>query len=202
MVRVFRTLGIVLVISIAVGYALRGRLGRLADLRLCWTPVLFASLLAGLIPVFVTVPSGPARILIAVANIGILAFMIQNARFTRGLLRVGLVLCIAGWFLNGVVNAANGGMPLSLWAYARSGQHQSVTQGKGGFFKIVIADKNTVLKPLGDVIPIAPIHMVLSIGDLLLALGVGVVITGAMTSKHPDAQSFGSSEAAGSEASA
>lgn len=177
---VFLTLGIMLIVAIAIGYLLGGRLERLADLRLRWLPVLFACLLLGLLPLLAGLSPVPSRAVVAVANIGVLAFLLRNTLDSSGAVRVGMALLLAGWLLNAVVIVANGGMPLSARAYALSGQHDAITQGKGGFFKIVLADDDTVLKPLGDVIPLSPIHQVLSIGDLVLVAGIGVVVAAAM----------------------
>lgn len=176
----FLTLGITLAVALAAGYSTGGRMRRLADLRIAGLPFVFAALVLGLAPLVVEMPDALGRVLVAAANVVVLACVAVNLRRHRGAVRAGMAVIAAGWALNAVVIAANGGMPLSRWAYAQSGQTDPITEGEGGFFKIVAAGPGSRLRPLGDVIPIEPLRQVLSVGDLLLMAGIGVVVAGGM----------------------
>ncbi|MBL7500738.1 DUF5317 domain-containing protein [Frankia sp. CNm7] len=85
----------------------------------------------------------------------------------------GLFLMFVGLALNAVVIGANDGrMPVSTAAVSSAGLDQSHTTDSGH----VAAGSDTRLRPLGDVIPfpfwVAP--AVLSVGDVLIASGVGL----------------------------
>jgi hypothetical protein len=69
---------------------------------------------------------------------------------------------------------------LSRWAYAASGQTARITEGSRGFYRIVLAGPKTTLLRLGDVIPIKLFRQVVSIGDIVLFLGIAFVIAAAM----------------------
>lgn len=176
----FKILLLTLGLSIAAGWIARGRLRNLSGLQFRGVPFLLAALLVALLPLLVTVSDGTARALSVVANLVVIAFLVVNARAQRGGVRAGIAVIVAGWALNALVITANAGMPLSTWAYAQSGQTDEITAGEGGFYKIVVADSDTVLRPLGDVIPIRAIAQVVSIGDILIVAGIGIVVVVAM----------------------
>lgn len=176
----FKLTIVTLVASIAAGYAAGGRLRRLADLQLRGVPVLLASLVVALLPLLVEVSDSSARWLTAIANLVVIAFLAVNVRANAGLVRVGLAVVAAGWLLNAIVIAANGGMPLSVWAYEQSGQTDPITAGEDGFYKIVVAGEDSRLRFLGDAIPVRALGQVVSVGDILLSVGIGVAVVGGM----------------------
>jgi hypothetical protein len=137
------------------------------------------------LPLFMDSLESSRRAFQLTAFAGVLLFLIVNIAGTRGGVRAGFLIVGLGWALNFIVIAANKGMPLSLWAYAKSGQTEAVTQGSGGFYRIVVAHPGTLFRPLGDVIPVRAIHQVLSIGDCLLLLGASVVIAFGMHLRAP-----------------
>lgn len=166
--------------GIVAGFLARGSFSALSTVRLSWAPVLIVSLVVGTIPYYVALPSGPRKLLQFLAHAGVLAFLSINVARSRGGVRAGIVIAALGWLLNAIVIVANGGMPLSVWAYAESGQTMRIEPGRGGFFRIVVAGPDTVLRPLGDVIPVRAIGQVVSIGDLVLMVGIAVVIAAGM----------------------
>jgi hypothetical protein len=172
-------------LGLVVGFATRGSLKGLTTLHFRWTPVLFVSLVIAMLPLFVDSLESNRRVFQLTAFAGVLLFLIVNIAETRGGVRAGFLVVGLGWALNFVVIAANKGMPLSLWAYAQSGQSQAVTEGSGGFYRIVIAHPGTLFRPLGDVIPVRVFHQVLSIGDVLLILGASIVIATGMHMRAP-----------------
>ncbi|HVL89034.1 MAG TPA: DUF5317 family protein [Actinomycetota bacterium] len=176
----FKLMALTIAAAVAAGFLARGRLRRLADVQFRGLPILFVSLGVALLPLLVEVSDSAARWLTGIANLVVIAFLAVNVRAMRGLIRVGLVVVAAGWMLNAIVIAANAGMPLSVRAYERSGQTDPITAGQGGFYKIVVADDDTTLRFLGDAIPVRALGQVVSVGDILLSVGIGVAVTGGM----------------------
>ena len=175
-----KILAIVLVASVLLGWTTRGRIGDLAHVSLRWTALLYASVVMGLAPLLLSIGHSASRALVTCGYILLMFFLVMNAMRLRGSLRIGLAVLCLGWVLNATPFIANGGMPLSLWAYARSGIRESPTPSRGGFFKIIIATSASKLKFLGDVIPVNVIREVVSLGDLTLGLGVGIIIVAGM----------------------
>jgi len=166
--------------GLVVGFVLGGRVKGLTNIRFRLSPLLFISVVLALLPFWFHGLEPSRRIFSLVAYAGVLLFLVINIAAERGAVRAGLLVITLGWALNFIVIAANRGMPMSLWAYAKSGQTEAVTQGSGGFYRIVIAHPGSILRPLGDVIPIRAFHEVLSIGDCVLILGVAFVIAAGM----------------------
>jgi len=173
-------LGTAIGVGLIAGLLGHGHTGALKDLRFHWPLVLFASLIVGVLPYYVSMSAAPRKILQFAAYSGVLIFLLANIAWSRGGVRTGFLVLGLGWALNFAVIAANGGMPLSMWAWSHSGQAGAPTPGKGGFFKIVIAHPGTWFKPLGDVIPIRAIGQVLSMGDVILIVGIAFVIAAGM----------------------
>jgi hypothetical protein len=177
--------GLAALAGIAAGYAFKGRLGRIGTIALSARALVFAALAIMVFGSFVDLGAGPDRVLVALGYGLVAAFLVANVRRFSGALRFGLLALALGWSLNATVIMVNGGMPLSRAAYAASGQHEAtLTPGTGGFFKIVIADETTVMRPLGDVIPVRAVGKVLSAGDLVLMLGLAVSIAAAMQGRR------------------
>jgi Family of unknown function (DUF5317) len=109
------------------------------------------------------------------------AFCVRNRRLA------GVPLVAVGLGLNALVVLANGAMPVSLAAAARSGVpiHQIAS---GGDARHTIATGGTTLRWLGDVIP-APLPVrpeVVSPGDVLIAAGLGeFVLLGMQPRRRP-----------------
>jgi hypothetical protein len=175
-------------LGIVAGLVTRGSFKGLTILRFRWAPVLFASLVVALLPFYVNSLEPSRHIFSLAAFAGVLVFLVVNIAAARGGVRVGFLVVGLGWALNFIVIAANKGMPLSLWAYAKSGQTAAVTEGSGGFYRIVVAHPGTLLRPLGDVIPVRVFTQVLSIGDCLLILGAAIIIATAMHVRAPAAR--------------
>lgn len=92
----------------------------------------------------------------------------RSQQFGLGTLSVGLLG-------NGVAIAANGRMPYSMDAAVRVGLTPTLTTPKNS-----PAELDTVLPWLGDVIPVAPLRAVISIGDIGIAIGVAVLVAAIM----------------------
>jgi hypothetical protein len=167
-------------LGLIVGFLARGTLNGLKDLhfRIVW--ILFLSVLVGLLPLFGDSLNSHRHAFQLISYAGVLAFLVVNILTSRSEVRAGMLVITTGWALNFIVIAANHGMPLSRWAYAASGQAGRITQGSGGFYRIVVAGPHTKLLRLGDVIPVKPYSVVVSIGDIFLILGIAIVIAAAM----------------------
>jgi hypothetical protein len=171
-------IGLGLLAGVLAGGSLKG----LKDIHFRLTWVLFVSVTVALLPVFVESIGTQRRLIELVGFLGVLIFLVVNIVTTRGETRAALLVIGIGWALNAIVIVANGGMPVSRWAYAASGQSEHIRQGFGSFYRVVIAGPKTKLLRLGDVIPIRVFREVVSIGDLFLMVGIALVIVAAMRS--------------------
>jgi len=114
--------------------------------------------------------------LVGASAVLIAAWFATNLGPARGLLRAGLAVALLGSAMNLAVMAPNGGMPVSRVALeAIDGGHFDVADGH--LYKHRLADHRTVFAPLGDVIPVRPLHLVASAGDVVLLVGLLGVAT-------------------------
>lgn len=168
------------VLSIPIGILTGGRPRNLGSVRITGAPFALLSL-ALMVLVRVAPAGGRADGALIVASYALAAvFLSLNVAKHRRALRVGFLVLALGWGLNAAVMTANGGMPLSLAAHYATGETTPPTPGEGGFFKLVVADEHTVLRPLGDVIPLPPLNKVASAGDLVMMLGMAIVVAAGM----------------------
>lgn len=174
-----------LIVGIAAGYLAGGRIRRLEHVRFSAGVLAFGALAVMVVESVADFGEPADRILVAAGYLLAAVFLAVNLRRHAGILRVAVAVLALGWVLNATVMVANGGMPLSLDAYAASGQTEAPTPGRGGFFKIVIADETTALRPLGDVIPLAPYRQVVSAGDLVLLAGLALALAAGMRTSAP-----------------
>ena len=114
-----------------------------------------------------------ALALLLVSNTFVALFIALNQRLP------GMLLIAVGLALNVAVIAANGAMPVSPEAAESSGATTSVDDTGG---KHEALDEDTLLPWFADVIPVPGVRVVLSVGDLLLALGIGRLVYACTTS--------------------
>jgi hypothetical protein len=98
-------------------------------------------------------------------NLAIIGFMVINRT------QPGMILAAAGLLMNLVVITVNGAMPVSDYVFEVIDIDESALDSAG--FKHERMTGDTLLPWLGDVVPIAPLREVWSIGDFLLAAGIG-----------------------------
>jgi hypothetical protein len=110
---------------------------------------------------------------------GVGGWLAVNAATSAGGLRIGFAVVLAGWLLNVVAMALNDGMPVSTAAQAAIGAGGQAID-EGSLWKHVPATGSTRAAVLGDVIPVAPVHAVVSAGDIALLAGVGAVVASAL----------------------
>lgn len=108
----------------------------------------------------------------------LLAVAVANARAT------GFVAVIVGIALNLAVIAANQGMPVAGEAVETLGADPASLMVAEEGARHHLADEDTRLRPLADVIPIGgPFGVIVSVGDLLMYTGAGVFV-GAATRRR------------------
>jgi hypothetical protein len=159
----------VLAVALVVGLIAGGSVRPFEHLEIHWWGLALAGVALQLLPV-PTVRWLSAEIVGSAMLVGsyvlLLAFLTVNRWVpAAGVMAVGLLL-------NLVVVGANGGMPVSAAAVERAGGSPTAL-AEGEAAKHHVADGDDLFAPLGDVIPIPqPIGVVLSVGDLLLYLGM------------------------------
>ncbi len=162
---------IIIIVATSLALLLGGSLEAIARTRFRYVWLLFAGLGIQLVfsywsPTFIGDRAGLAILL--VSNAAVALFLALNARLP------GLVIASTGLLLNVAVIFSNGAMPVSASAARASGvtaKHFSI----GGIKHERMTD-NTLLPWIGDVIPIPGVEEVASIGDVVLALGIGRLI--------------------------
>jgi hypothetical protein len=161
--------------GVVAGYLRGGGLGRLADLPIRWAWLALAALGAQVVLFFPGVGAalgGVAPVAYVLSSVAVLAVVIRNIRL------VGVPLIAAGAACNLLAIVANGGyMPASPDALASLGW----TEAQGYSNSVVLADP--ALAPLTDVFALPdwlPFANVFSIGDVLIAVGVAIVVAWGM----------------------
>lgn len=111
----------------------------------------------------------PATVLLVLlGSMGLIAlFLLLNLR------RPGMGLAAVGLLLNIAVIGANGAMPVHPPSAERAGV--PISSQEGGV-KHEVMDASTHLPWLGDAIALPLLKTVLSLGDVLLALGVALFV--------------------------
>ncbi|HVL32840.1 MAG TPA: DUF5317 family protein [Actinomycetota bacterium] len=171
-------------IGIGTGYAAGGSLPNMANVRVRWAPLLFCSLVVGVVPLLADLDGGARFAIQMLSHAGLLVFFGVNIARARAWLRIGFVVVAIGWALNVLAISSNGGMPVSLWALERADITEEFTPGTGSFFRVEPAGPHTNLRVLGDVIPIPhPFRQVISIGDILLVGGIAMIVTAGMRAR-------------------
>ena len=160
-------------LAIGIGAALGVHWGGRVSNLLEWVPPLWEALVAGIVlTVLVDVLpwSGAVMTFLSIVGTGaLLAFAVINIRIG------GMILVAAGLGLNLLVTVINWGMPVSVSALSSAG---IVTEAQAE--ELVLTGGREVasgalLGFLGDVIPL-PWGQVISIGDVLILIGLALVV--------------------------
>ncbi len=159
--------------AIAIGYARGGRLRNLSDIRLrgVWTLVVAVTAQVGIVALRLWEDASPAlgRGLLMVSLVAVAGFVLANHRLP------GMWLALIGFALNAAVIVPNGAMPVSAEAIAFLEGEEAIEPGKHR-----ILEESDVLPWLADVIPVPGLRVVVSVGDIALALGIAVLVNRAM----------------------
>jgi MFS family permease len=174
--------GLAVLIGLLIASALGANLTRLADLRFRGSVLVFGALAiqAGIFtPLGDQLPAGWDRPLHVVSYLMILSFFALNVRVPAfWLVGFGLVSNVCVIFANG------GRMPVSAEAWQASGGDVSVFTPSGYSDNNVLAGPHTHLWWLSDIFavpPQIPLATVLSIGDLLIVIGMVAFVYRACT---------------------
>lgn len=164
-----------LVIGLLVGAASGGSLAGIAELRIRWGALMLAGLLVqvALFSPAVEEGIGSAGALVYVASTGaVLVAVLRNARIP------GFPVVALGAASNAAAILANGGyMPASEGALASLGKVAPTVYSNSSVVP------HPVLAPLTDILALPsglPFANVFSVGDVLIALGVAIVLVAAM----------------------
>ncbi len=158
-----------LVLGLAAGWLRGGSLDRLGSTPLRGGRLAVVGAVAAALTGAVPLPRLPAAGLLVLALAAVVAVSWRN----RTLPGVGLV--VLGMALNVLVVLRNGAMPVASGALDRSGLAGLAPSGRHQ-----LAGPDTSLPWLGDVIGVPAAGVVISVGDLLLLTGIGVLIASLM----------------------
>lgn len=109
--------------------------------------------------------------LLVASAVALAAWFAVNLRAADGALRVAFAVALAGAGLNLAVMVPNGGMPVSPDALVEIGG-AGIDVTEGHLYKHRFLDDDTVLAFLADVIPVRPLGMAASAGDVVLVAGL------------------------------
>lgn len=114
-----------------------------------------------------------ARVLVQIAVLALFLALNYPRLTRRG--RVGFGLVAAGAAANWTPMLLHGYMPFSAVASRASGQGEAIIAAAPSDYS-VITEADRVAQVFGDVIPVPGLVRVVSIGDLLIALGLMVLV--------------------------
>lgn len=166
-------LAIVLFFALAVAVLRGGRLVNLGDIELrgWWLLVLALGLQLG--TRWLPEEAETAGLVMVLSSYALLMFLVILNRSKEGILLAGI-----GVLMNFTVIAANGGMPVLAGAAEVASGFTVSDPDLAGSYKHIPLDESSRLTFLADVIPLrlAGIAEVISLGDIFLALGLGVFL--------------------------
>ena len=156
-----------------------GRMSALLATNFLFLPVLFAAFAIQL-GFEIWDPetlSATGRLVVVVAtSAGVAVFLFLNRQLP------GTVLAGAGLLLNVLVIAANGAMPVSPDAARVAGITEALDSG----VQHEPMTDESLLPLLADIIPIPDTKLVISIGDVILGAGIGVLVYSRAMSEETD----------------
>ncbi|MGQ0779434.1 MAG: DUF5317 family protein [Pseudonocardiales bacterium] len=163
-------------VGLAVGVLLGGSVRGFADpgLRAVW--LLWAAAGLQLIQLWFGLT---LAVLIGVFGL-VVIWIVTNLRGQVPSARFGLLAMLLGLLANGLTMALNGRMPYSRSAAVAAGLDADVVTPKN-----VPADADVRLGWLGDVLPVSPLRVVVSAGDVLIGCGVAVLVVALMCHAVP-----------------
>lgn len=171
---------IIVLVALIVGFAARGSLRNFERIQIHWWAVALVGLGLQAIPVPERYGTRGAVGLLLASYALLVAFVWVNRRLPAA------PLILVGLLMNAVVIAANQGMPVSEAAIrANAGNDVILTSGDDAKHHLMTDDD--VLTWFADVIPVPPpIRAVVSIGDVLLYLGVACFVVMVMIGRFEE----------------
>lgn len=168
-------LAVVIFLALAIAVLRGGRLVNLGDIELRAWWLLFISLAlqtgTGFLPDTVWA-EGVGVAMVLFSFVLLMAMVLLNRR------KPGMWIAGLGVLMNFIVIAANGGMPVLAGAAEVASGFTVSEPDLSGTFKHVLLDETSRLTFFADVIPIRLVGIgeVISLGDIFLALGLGVFL--------------------------
>jgi hypothetical protein len=164
----------VVALAIVIGWSRGGKLANLSEIRVRIWWLLFVGFGLQAVALFLPIDRhGLAVALILISYLPLLLFVWLN-RDMAGMWIAGI-----GILMNFTVIALNAGMPVMLEAIQVAGGSGIPDLGA----RHVLMSEGTKLPFLGDVIPLP--RSVISIGDVFLAIGIGVFVEDRMRTPIP-----------------
>jgi Family of unknown function (DUF5317) len=168
----------VVIVAIIAGYLSGGSLREFPTVRTRWWWLAIVGVAMQLVTDAGTLPT----FLLVGSFVVLIVYVIANLRAP------GYAMILLGLLLNGAVIAANQGMPVTREALVESGQADTLPElsSNEDGQKHLLAGDDTKLLELGDVIALGdPIRQVVSVGDILVHLGIAWFIVVAMRRRDP-----------------
>lgn len=167
------------------GYLSGGRLRHALSLKLRWTGLLWAALLLQIVSDFTP---GLRDSIEGALNFSVLipvyllasGWLLVNLRGRRLPMRLALLAVLLGGALNGLTIALNGGMPHRVEAEEAAGFTAADRANAASSPKHNIDQPDIRLNWLGDVVPVRPVRLLISAGDIAILLGIAGIAASAM----------------------
>lgn len=159
----------VALLTTAVAVLRGGSLRALSETNFRWVPLLFAGLVVQIaFDLFAPqlVEGTGALAVLLVTNAAVAGFILANRNLP------GIVLAGIGLALNVIVIASNGAMPVSPTALAIADAPSLDAAG----IKHERLTEETILPWLGDVIPLPGTGLIVSVGDVVLGVGIARLV--------------------------
>lgn len=184
---------VLVIVAAVVGLLRGGSLEPLANTKFRCLPVLFGALIVQLgfqlwDPDWLTDAGG--LIVLLATQLAVAVFFGLNWRVP------GMALAAAGFLLNVLVIAPNGAMPVLLDAAEMAGVERPNQVEEFGIKHERLNDR-TILPWLADVIPVPGIGIIVSVGDIVLAAGIGWLVYRRTIAEHEDVERPIPTEASG-----
>jgi hypothetical protein len=163
-------LGIAVALGLVAGVAAGARPTGAAGARTRWWPVAVAGMSLQAVTVVADLRGALGLAAVLASFVALAAFAVANLAIT------GMRLVLLGLTLNLTSMVVNGGMPVRGEALVRAGLVEPADVGRVDLGpKRHLETEDDPAPGLGDVLPVAPLRQVLSVGDVALAAGLAVV---------------------------
>jgi hypothetical protein len=178
------TIAVVVTVAAAIAVLRGGSLQTLAATPVRWLWIVYAAFAVQLGAALWSpdwLSDAGALFIVLASNAAIGTFLLLNRNLP------GTAIAAIGIVLNIVVISANGAMPVSARA-TEIANTSRITEDAG--VKHERLNDDTILPWLADVIPVPPLRTIISVGDVVLALGIGYFVFVRTMSRRRDEQSL------------